>query len=86
MPDIESITTPYKRTLPTPLWYLWDSEQEVIEEGALHSRSMIMAHNPHACIVANLGEDSSWMMQVYLDVQKVVHNEIMTVLIPECFW
>ena len=77
VPDIESIKTPYKRTLPTPLWYLWDSELEVIEEGALPSRSMIMAHNPHARIVANLGEDSSWMLRVYLAVRKIVHNEIM---------
>ena len=38
---------------------------------------MIMAHNPHACIVADLGKDSSWMLQVYLEVQTVVHNEIM---------
>ena len=77
IPDIESIKTPYKRTLPTPLWYLRDSELEVIGASALPSRSMIMAHNPHACIVADLGEDSSWMLQVYLEVQKVVHNEIM---------
>ena len=33
------------------------SELEVIEESALPSRSMIMAHNPHAHIVANLGEN-----------------------------
>lgn len=77
VPDTESIKTPYKRTLPTPLWYLWDSELEVIEESALPTCSMIMAHIPHARIVANLGEDSSWMLQVYLTVQKVVHNEIM---------
>lgn len=74
VPDIES---PYKYTLPTPLWYLCDSELEVIKEGALPRRSVIMAHNPHARIVANLGEDSSWMLQVYLAVQKVVLNEIM---------
>ena len=67
----------HKRTLPMPLCYLWDSELEVIEEGALPSRSMIMAHNPHARIVANLGEDYSWMLQVYLAIQKIVHNEIM---------
>ena len=77
MPDIESIKTPYKRALPTPLWYLWESELEVIEESALPSRSMIMGQNPHVRIVDNLGDDSYWMLQIYLMVQKVVHDEIM---------
>ena len=58
VPDIEYIKTPYKRTLPTPPWSLWDSELEVIEASALPSRSMIIVHNPHARIVADLGEDS----------------------------
>ena len=75
--DIESIKTPNKRALPTPLWYLWESELEVIEDCALPSRSMLMAQNPHVRIVENLGEDSCWLLQVYLMVQKVVHNEIM---------
>ena len=77
MPDIESIKTPYKRVLPTPLWYLWESELEVIEESALPSRSMIMGQNPHVRIVEKLGDDSFWMLQVYLTVQRVVHDEIM---------
>jgi hypothetical protein len=77
MPDIEAIKTPYKRALPTPLWYLWESELEVIEESALPSRSMIMGQNPHVRIVDNLGDDSYWMLQIYLMVQKVVHDEIM---------
>lgn len=74
MPDIESIETPYKRALPTPMWYLWDSELEVIEDCALPSRSMVMSQNPHVRIVENLGDDSCWMLQVYL---MVVHGEIM---------
>ena len=70
VPDIQSIKTSYKCTLPTPLWYLWDSELEVIEESALPSRSMMMPQNPHTHIVASLGEDSSWMLQVYLALHQ----------------
>ena len=38
---------------------------------------MIMGQNPHVRIVEKLGDDSFWMLQVYLTVQRVVHDEIM---------
>ena len=31
LPSIESISTPYRRSLPSPLWFLWDSEFEVMK-------------------------------------------------------
>ena len=49
----------------------------MIKESALPSRSNIMGQNPHVRIVENMGDDSFWMLQVYLTVQKVVHDEIM---------
>ena len=31
LPSIEYISTPYRRSLPSPLWFLWDSELEIKE-------------------------------------------------------
>ena len=38
---------------------------------------MIKGQNPHVRIVDNVGDDCYWMLQIYLMVQKVVHDEIM---------
>ena len=44
----------------------------MIEESAMPSRSMIMGQNSHIHIVDNLGDDSYWILQIYLIIQKVV--------------
>ena len=47
LPSIEMVDTPYRRSLPTPLWYLWDSELDVIGKSALPSQADLMAQSPH---------------------------------------
>jgi hypothetical protein len=76
LPSIESISTPYRRSLPTPLWFMWDSELEVIKKSALPSTSAVMSQNPHVRILDHLGEDAGWLLHTYSIVQKVVHSEL----------
>ena len=37
LPSIDAVDISYRRSLPTPLWYLWDSELDIIGESALPS-------------------------------------------------
>ena len=76
LPNIETISTPYRRSLPSPLWFLWDSELEVIKKSALPSTSAVMSQSPHVRILNHLGEDAGWLLQTYCLVQNVVHSEL----------
>ena len=76
LPSIESISTPYRRSLPSPLWFLWDSELEIIKKSALPSTSVVMSQNPHVRILKHLGEDAGWLLHTYCLVQNVVHSEL----------
>ena len=35
LPSIDAVDIPYCRSLPIPLWYLWDSEVDIIGKSAL---------------------------------------------------
>ena len=74
LPSIESVSTPYRRSLPTPLWFVWDSELEVIKRSALPTTSVVMYQNPHVRIFNQLGEDAGFLLHAYCLVQKVVHS------------
>ena len=76
LPDVESIKTPYRRSYPTPLWFLWSSEQEIVANSVLPSEADLMSENPHIRVVKHLGEDAEWMLQAYLQVQQVVQDEL----------
>ena len=70
LPSIESISTPCRRSLPPPLWFMWDSELEVIQKSTLPSTSAVMSQNPHVRILKHLGEDAGWLLHTYSIVQK----------------
>lgn len=74
--SIESISTPYRRSLPSPLWFTWDSELEIIKKSAIPTTSAVMSQNPHIRILKHLGEDAGWLLHTYCFVQNVVHSEL----------
>ena len=57
LPNLETISTPYRQSLPSPLWFIWDSELEVIKKSALLSTSAVMSQ---VRILNHLGEDASF--------------------------
>ena len=77
LPSIDAVDIPYRRSLPTPLWYLWDSELDIIGKSALPSQVDLMAQSPHFRVLQHLGTDAGWMLQTLLDVQQVVHQEVL---------
>ena len=75
--SINAVDIPYHRSLPTPLWYLWDSELDIIGKSALPSQMDLMSQSPHFRVLQHLGADAGWMLQTFLDVQLVVHQEVL---------
>ena len=60
--DVEQVSGPSKVTPPTPLWYLFDSEREVIKNCALPSTADILQLLPQERICNRL-EDLSLSYQ-----------------------
>ena len=77
LPSIDAVDIPYCRSLPIPLWYLWDSELDIIGKAALPSQVDLMAQSPHVRVLQHLGANTGWMLQTFLDVQEGVHHEVL---------
>ena len=66
--DIQQVKGPSKITPPTPLWYLFDSEREVIKDSLLPSASNIRQLLPQERISNRLGDNSGLLLANYLKV------------------
>ena len=75
--DVEAIKAPSKKiSPPTPLWYLFQSEKEVIAEHSLALPSDILQLHPHDKVVDRLGDNAGFMIAIYLEVSRVMNEEI----------
>ena len=74
--DVEQVSGPAKVTPPTPLWYLFDSEREVIKNCALPSTADILQLLPHERICNRLGDNSGFSLATYLKVAEIIDEEV----------
>ena len=75
--DVEAIKAPSKKiSPPTLLLYLFQSEKEVIAEHSLALPSDILQLHPHDKIVDRLGDNAGFMLATYLEVSRVMNEEI----------
>ena len=75
VPDIQALRVPVKRNLPTPLCFCFNSELDLIAKYALPEKIDILGACPQVRVTERLGEDSAWMLQVYLTVGKIIEEE-----------
>lgn len=73
---IESVKAPSKVSPPTPLWYLFDSEKELIKDHILPSKTDVKQLLPQNRIASRLGENAGFMLDIYIKVNKIVSEEI----------
>ena len=73
--DIERVSGPAKVAPPTqvPLWYLFDSKREVINNCALPSTFDILQLER---ICNSLGDNSGFFLATYLKVAKIIDEEV----------
>ena len=76
--NIEKLKAPAKICPPTPMWYFFDSERELIKSSILPSPVDIKEHNPQSRIVSRLGENAGFMLDVFLKVGQIVNEEIIS--------
>ena len=74
--DIQKFKGPSKVTPPTPLWYLFDSEREIIKESLLPSASSVLQLLPQDRISSRLGDNSGFLLNTYLKVAEVIDEEV----------
>ena len=74
--NAEAIKAPAKVSPPTPLWYLFRSEKEVIRDNILATSTDILQLHPHDKVVDHLGDNAGFMLGIYLEVSRVMNEEI----------
>lgn len=76
--NIEKLKAPAKVSPPTPMWYFFDSERELIKTSILPSPVDIKEHDPQSRIVSRLGENAGFMLDIFLKVGQIVNEEIIS--------
>ena len=74
--DVQKVAGPSKVTPRTPLWYLFDSEREIIKDCILPSTSDILQLLPQERISSRLGEHSGFLLATYLKVAEIIDEEV----------
>lgn len=74
--DVQAIKAPAKVSPPTPLWYFFDSEREVIKKHILPSQADVKQLLPQNRVIDRLGENSAFMLGIYLKVNTIINEEI----------
>lgn len=74
--DVETIKAPAKVSPPTPLWYFFDSERELIGRHILPSQMDFKSLLPQNRIVDRLGENAAFMLDIYSKVNTIINEEI----------
>lgn len=76
--NIEAVKAPAKVSPPTPLWYLFDSEKELIKDHILPSQTDVKQLLPQSRVVSRLGENAGFMLNIYLKVSQIMNEEILS--------
>lgn len=76
--NIETVKGPSKVSPLTPLWYLFDSEKELIKDFMLPSQTDVKQLLPQNRILSCLGENAGFMLNIYLKVNKIMSEEILS--------
>lgn len=74
--DIETVHAQAKVAPPTALWYLFDSEREVIKSEILPSPMHVKELLPQNRIVSRLGDNAGYMLHMYQKVNAIIGEEI----------
>ena len=60
----------------TPLWFLFYSELDLVANHAFPTETSVLQRNSQKAIVKKLGEHAGSMMQNYLLVAEVLHEQL----------
>ena len=70
----EEVTTP--KQYPTPLWYLWKSEMDIIAKECTPKLDGLLSLGLSARILSRLGDNATTKLAAFIEVSDVLTEEI----------
>ena len=74
--DVESEDIIIPRQYPTPLWFMWNSELDVIAQASVPDVNDILSSSISSRIIERLGEDAADKIASFLDVNQIMVEEV----------
>ena len=74
--DIEAVQAPSKINPPTPLWYMFESELDVVAANAIPDPADILSHNLQQRVKERLGTHAPHFLDAYLEVGDIINEEL----------
>jgi len=74
--DIEAERVTVLKHYPTPLWYLWKRECDIIAKESIPSLDGLLSMGVSSCIVNRLGEDCTAKFTAFVEVNGILTEEV----------
>ena len=78
--DVESEDIIIPKQYPTPLWFMWNSELDVIAQASVPDVNDILSSSISSRIIERLGEDAADKIASFLDVNQIMVEEVGSIL------
>ena len=75
-PDVEKENVTVLKHYPTPLWFLWKSEADIIAKECAVNLDGILSMGISSRIVSRLGEGASTKLAAFVEVSKMMTEEV----------
>ena len=75
-PDVEKENVTVLKHYPTPLWFLWKSEADIIAKECAVSLDGILSMGISSRIVSRLGEGASTKLAAFVEVSEMMTEEV----------
>ena len=76
LPDVREEEHPMVKSYPTPLWYMFNSELEIIAKECVPNVQEVLATNIQERVLSRLGERASVMLTAYVEVGQILKEEL----------
>ena len=76
LPDVQEVQSPALRSYPTPLWYLFDSEVDIIARVSVPDIKKILATSVQEKVTSKLGDRGCEMLSTFVEVNEIIKEEM----------
>ena len=76
LPDVREEEHPMVKSYPTPLWYMFNSELEILAKECVPNVQEILATHIQERVSSRLGERASAMLTTYVEVGQILKEEL----------
>ena len=77
LPDVGSEEHPMVKTYPTPLWYMFNSELDIVAKESVPDAQQVLATRVQERVSSRLGERACDMLTSYIEVAQIIKEELL---------